>query len=87
MVSSRPDRPCSRMPGYPAPAAGAGIGHATREAAAFLDFLDTVEGKYRGRETHVILDNFSTHSTAAVSEWLADHPDFHFHSPRSPARS
>ena len=41
-------------------------------AVEFLGFLDMVEEKYRGRETHVVLDNFSTHSTAAVKEWLAD---------------
>ena len=56
-------------------------------AVEFLGFLDTVEEKYRGRETHVVLDNFSTHSTAAVKEWLADHPDFHVHFTWSPARS
>ena len=27
----------------------------------------------------MVLDNFSTHSTAAVKEWLAEHPNFHFH--------
>ena len=52
---------------------------AQHRAVEFLDFLETVEEKYRGRETHVVLDNFSTHSTAAVKEWLTDHPDFHFH--------
>lgn len=48
-------------------------------AAEFLEFLNEIEAKYRGRETHVVLDNFSTHSTAAVKEWLAGHPDFRFH--------
>src|SRR5664280_1557760 len=52
---------------------------AQHRAVEFLDFLETVEEKYRGRETHVVLDNFSTHSTAAVKEWLTDHPEFHFH--------
>jgi transposase len=27
---------------------------------------------------HVILDNFSTHSTPAVRDWLAGHPLIHF---------
>ena len=53
--------------------------HRQHRAVEFLNFLDTVEDKYRDRETHVILDNFSTHSTAAVKEWLVEHPNFHFH--------
>ena len=53
--------------------------HRQHRAVEFLSFLDTVEDKYRDRETHVVLDNFSTHSTAAVKEWLAEHPNFHFH--------
>lgn len=53
--------------------------HDRHRAEEFLSFLDTVEQKYRSRETHVVLDNFSTHSTAAIQEWLAEHPNFHFH--------
>jgi len=53
--------------------------HRQHRAVEFLSFLDTVEDKYRDRETHVVLDNFSTHSTAAVKEWLVEHPNFHFH--------
>ena len=30
-------------------------------------------------ELHLILDNYATHSTPAVSAWLARHPRFHFH--------
>jgi transposase len=45
----------------------------------FVAFLTRVARAYRGRELHVILDNSSTHGTAAVQDWLARHPRVHFH--------
>ena len=53
--------------------------HDQHRAAEFLTFLGVVDAKYHGRDTHVVLDNFSTHSTPAVKAWLAEHPNFHFH--------
>ena len=47
--------------------------------ADFLDFLKRLARTYRGRDLHVILDNSSTHATAAVEAWLAAHPRVHFH--------
>lgn len=49
-------------------------------AKEFLDFLREIE-----RETpaelsiHVVLDNYSTHKTIAVREWLTRHPRWHLH--------
>ena len=48
-------------------------------AADFLRFMKRVARRYRGRELHVVLDNSSTHSTPAVQQWLAAHPEIHFH--------
>jgi transposase len=45
----------------------------------FLRFLQQVSRTYRGRELHIVLDNSSTHGTAAVHAWLAAHPRVHFH--------
>ena len=47
--------------------------------ADFLAFLHRVRRTYRGHALHVILDNSSTHSTPAVQDWLARHPEVHFH--------
>lgn len=48
-------------------------------AADFLGFMKTVVRRYPRRELHVILDNSSTHGTADVQAWLAEHPHVHFH--------
>lgn len=45
----------------------------------FLRFLRTLARRYRRRELHIVLDNSSTHSVPAVQEFLAAHPEIHFH--------
>ncbi len=47
--------------------------------ADFLRFLRTLARRYRRRELHIVLDNSSTHSVPAVREFLAAHPEIHFH--------
>jgi transposase len=47
--------------------------------ADFLHFLQTLARRYRRRELHIVLDNSSTHSVPAVREFLAAHPEIHFH--------
>src|SRR4029453_18682390 len=54
-------------------------GSATHTAADFLAFMRKVVRAYPGRELHVILDNSSSHGTPEVREWLAQHPQVHFH--------
>lgn len=51
----------------------------TRNQSDFVDFLDVLARKYRRREIHVILDNLSIHKAPRVQEWLAAHPNWHFH--------
>ncbi len=45
----------------------------------FLDFLQSLGRRYRGREIHLICDNYGTHKHPAVRQWLAEHPRFHLH--------
>lgn len=46
----------------------------------FLKFLRTVDKQTPAAlEVHLILDNYSTHKHANVSDWLAKHPRFHLH--------
>lgn len=53
--------------------------HATRRRRQeFLAFMNGVVGAYPGQELHVVLDNLSTHKPK-YDQWLARHPDVHFH--------
>ena len=45
----------------------------------FLCFIKRLARRYRKQELHVIVDNSSTHTTAAVKAWLEKHPRVHFH--------
>jgi transposase len=47
--------------------------------ADFLAFMKRVARAYPAGELHVVLDNVSTHKTAEVRDWLADHPRVTFH--------
>lgn len=48
-------------------------------AVDFLAFMRQVVRAYPDQELHVILDNSSSHRTAAVREWLVANPRVHFH--------
>lgn len=51
--------------------------HRAKEFLSFLRLIDrTVPAEL---DVHLILDNYSTHKTAAVRGWLARHPRFHVH--------
>jgi transposase len=45
----------------------------------FIDFLQSLDRRYRGREIHLICDNYGTDKHPAVRRWLAEHPRFHRH--------
>lgn len=51
--------------------------HTHREWLAFLRLIDRRTPK--GKELHLIADNYATHKHPAVQAWLARHPRFHFH--------
>jgi len=45
----------------------------------FIAFLKFLAKRYRGRELHLICDNYGTHKHPQVQEWLKLHPNFHLH--------
>ena len=49
-------------------------------AKEFLDFLRQIDNNTPAElDLHVILDNSSTHKTAAIKAWLEKHPRFKLH--------
>jgi len=53
-------------------------------AKEFLAFLKNIEAHLapeveRGKEVHLILDNYATHKSATVSKWLVRRPHWHLH--------
>jgi transposase len=54
--------------------------HARHRAVEFKQFLQRLDREVPDElEVHLILDNASTHKTAAVKRWLAAHPRFVLH--------
>jgi transposase len=46
----------------------------------FLRFLKTIDKQTPAHlDLHLIIDNYATHKTAAVTRWLKRHPRFHLH--------
>jgi transposase len=46
----------------------------------FLQFLETIERQIpKGREVHLILDNYGTHKHPKVREWFGAHPRYRLH--------
>jgi transposase len=50
-----------------------------RRTREFLRFMDEIAARHPYQETHVILDNLSTHSGGDVDKWLSGHQNFRFH--------
>ena len=49
-------------------------------AAEFLDFLKQIDARVpEGLDIHIIMDNYATHKTALVKNWLARRPHYHVH--------
>jgi len=63
--------------------------HRAKELIKFLEEIDkqvpllAEPGEPGGRphvlEIHIVADNYATHKTPAVQQWLAKHPRFHVH--------
>ena len=51
--------------------------HTSQEFVAFL--TDVVSKHPKKREIHIVLDNLSAHKTHQVEDFLAAHPNVHFH--------
>lgn len=54
--------------------------YARHRAEEFRAFLDVIDAKVpQELDVHVILDNYTTHKTRAVHDWLVSHPRYHLH--------
>src|SRR5579863_3115786 len=54
--------------------------HARHRAVEFKKFLIKIDSEVPAElDVHLILDNYSTHKTAAIKNWLTRHPRFHLH--------
>jgi len=54
--------------------------HRRHRSIEFRKFLDTIDLNVpRSLEVHLILDNYGTHKTAIIRNWLAKRPRFHVH--------
>jgi transposase len=54
--------------------------HRRHRAAEYLKFLKKIDKTVpSGLDVHIVCDNYATHKTAEVQEWLARRPRFHVH--------
>ena len=54
--------------------------HQRHRSVEFRTFLDVIEAQVPvDLDVHLILDNYSTHKTATIRNWLAKRPRFHVH--------
>jgi transposase len=54
--------------------------HDRHRAIEFKKFLAKIDREVPAElDVHLILDNYSTHKTPAITTWLATHPRFHMH--------
>jgi transposase len=63
-------------------ATGSVIGdlHRRHRSTEFLHFLRTIEANVPAvLDVHLVMDNYGTHKTPAIKNWLARHPRFHVH--------
>jgi len=51
--------------------------HRHQEFLRFLKLIDAAVPS--GLELHLVLDNYATHKTPAIHQWLLKHPRFHLH--------
>ena len=54
--------------------------HRRHRSREFRKFLDTIEANVpTGLDIHLIMDNYGTHKTQLIRNWLAKRPRFHVH--------
>jgi transposase len=54
--------------------------HRRHRSQEFRKFLDTIETNVpEGLDVHMVMDNYGTHKTAIIRNWLAKRPRFHVH--------
>jgi transposase len=54
--------------------------HRKHRHQEFLKFLKTIESNVpEGLDVHVVMDNYATHKTPKIKNWLARRPNWHIH--------
>ena len=54
--------------------------HQQHRVVEFRKFLDTIEAEVPADlDVHLIVDNYATHKTVLIRNWLAKQPRFHLH--------
>jgi transposase len=54
--------------------------HRRHRSVEFRKFLDTIDDAVPdGLDVHLIVDNYATHKTAIIRDWLAKRPRYHVH--------
>lgn len=53
--------------------------HRHQEFLSFLKHLDKQYPEQEGETLHLIVDNYATHNTPAIQNWLVKHPRFELH--------
>lgn len=54
--------------------------HRRHRSVEFRRFLDTIDAAVPAElDVHLIVDNYATHKTVLIRNWLAKHPRFHVH--------
>jgi transposase len=54
--------------------------HRRHRSLEFRKFLDQIDGNVPGHlDVHLIMDNYGTHKTPVIHQWLAKRPRFHVH--------
>jgi transposase len=54
--------------------------HRRHRSVEFRKFLDTIDDDVPdGLDVHLIVDNYATHKTAIIRDWLAKRPRYHVH--------
>lgn len=54
--------------------------HRRHRSVEFRKFLDKIDAAVPAElDVHLIVDNYGTHKTAMIRNWLAKHPRFHLH--------
>ena len=57
-----------------------GTCHRRHRHQEFLRFLKTIEANVpKGLDVHLVMDNYATHKTAKIKNWLARRPHWHVH--------
>jgi transposase len=54
--------------------------HSRHRSAQFREFLDLIDARVPAHlDVHLIMDNYGTHKTPMIRQWLAKRPRFHVH--------